>query len=49
MYHTHVAKANTLSFLSAATVYPQKQQYPSYGYGYPGPYHYGSQYGPYNY
>ncbi|KAK8395933.1 hypothetical protein O3P69_005807 [Scylla paramamosain] len=30
-------------------VYPQKQQYPSYGYGYPGPYHYGSQYGPYNY
>jgi len=30
-------------------VYPQKQQYPTYGYGYPGPYHYGSQYGPYNY
>ncbi|ROT75647.1 uncharacterized protein [Penaeus vannamei] len=29
-------------------VYPQKQQYPSYGYGYPGPYHFGSQYGPYN-
>ncbi|XP_042214558.1 LOW QUALITY PROTEIN: uncharacterized protein LOC121861078 [Homarus americanus] len=30
-------------------VYSQKPQYPSYGYGYPGPYHYGSQYGPYNY
>lgn len=29
-------------------VYPQKQQY-AYGYAYPGPYAYGSQYGPYNY
>ena len=35
-----------LWFLSA--VYPQKQQY-AYGYAYPGPYAYGSQYGPYNY
>lgn len=31
-----------------AAVYPQKQQY-AYGYAYPGPYAYGSQYGPYNY
>jgi len=30
-------------------VYPQKQQQYSYGYAYPGPYQYGSQYGPYNY